>query len=380
MGRKHMPGLVLRDGIWHIDKRFRGRRICESTGARDLKKAEEYLTRRLEEARQASVFGVRPNRSFRQAATRYLLENQRLRSIESYALHLRQLDPFIGHLPIQSVHMGTLRAFIEARQRAGVKTKSINLALACVRHILNVAASEWIDGHNLTWLAAPPKIKLLKVEDARDPYPLSWEEQSRLFRELPTHLATMALFKVNTGCRDQEVCGLQWRWEVAVPELATSVFIIPGRSVKNGENRLVVLNRVARSVIESLRGKHETYVFAYRNRAMETMNNTAWQSARGRAGLPQVRVHDLKHTFGRRLRAAGVPFEDRQDLLGHRSGRITTHYSSAELESLIAAANRVCEDESRKSPALVVLKNEGGYRERDNRLSLEAKFGAPGRI
>ena len=36
-------------------------------------------------------------------------------------------------------------------------------------------------------------------------------------------------------------------------------------------------------------------------------------------GLPQVRVHDLKHTFGRHLRAAGVSFEDRQDLLGHRS-------------------------------------------------------------
>ena len=36
--------------------------------------------------------------------------------------------------------------------------------------------------------------------------------------------------------------------------------------------------------------------------------------------LHQVRVHDLKHTFGRRLRAAGVSFEDRQDLLGHRSG------------------------------------------------------------
>ena len=56
-----------------------------------------------------------------------------------------------------------------------------------------------------------------------------------------------------------------------------------------------------------------------------------------------MRVHDLKHTFGRRLRAAGVSFEDRQDLLGHRSGRITTHYSAAELSRLIAAANSVCE-------------------------------------
>jgi integrase len=69
-----------------------------------------------------------------------------------------------------------------------------------------------------------------------------------------------------------------------------------------------------------------------------------------------VRVHDLKHTFGRRLRAAGASFEDRQDLLGHRSGRITIHYSMSELESLIAAANAVCGNESRKSPALVILR------------------------
>lgn len=44
----------------------------------------------------------------------------------------------------------------------------------------------------------------------------------------------------------------------------------------------------------------------------------------------------------RRLRAEGVGFEDRQDLLGHRSGRITTHYSSAELQNLYEAANTVC--------------------------------------
>ena len=72
---------------------------------------------------------------------------------------------------------------------------------------------------------------------------------------------------------------------------------------------------------------------------------------RNRAGLPQVHVHDLKHTFGRRLRETGVSFEDRQDLVGHKSGRITTHYSRAELHNLITAANRVCEAEwtSRRS-------------------------------
>lgn len=68
-----------------------------------------------------------------------------------------------------------------------------------------------------------------------------------------------------------------------------------------------------------------------------------------------MRVHDLKHAFGRRLPAAGASFEDRQDLLGHRSGRTATHYSMPEVESLIAAANAVCDYESRKSATLVIL-------------------------
>jgi integrase len=173
----------------------------------------------------------------------------------------------------------------------------------------------------------------------------------------------MALFKVNTGTREKEVCGLRWEWEVPVPELGTSVFIIPEDRVKNGEERLLVLNRVAKSVIEDVRGEHPEYVFTYRGRPVTVMNNSGWQGARKRVGLSQVRVHDLKHTFGRRLRAAGVSYEDRQDLLGHKSGRITTHYSAAELENLIEAANRVCGENSRKSPALVLLKQKAATAE-----------------
>ena len=42
-----------------------------------------------------------------------------------------------------------------------------------------------------------------------------------LFRELPEYLAEMALFAVNTGCRDGEICNLRWEWEVEVPQLGT---------------------------------------------------------------------------------------------------------------------------------------------------------------
>ena len=58
-------------------------------------------------------------------------------------------------------------------------------------------------------------------------------------------------------------------------------------------------------------------------------------------GVPERRVHDLKHTFGYRLRAAGVQFEDRQVLLGHKSQNMTTHYSAADIGNLIAASEKV---------------------------------------
>ncbi|MEQ9562451.1 MAG: tyrosine-type recombinase/integrase [Woeseiaceae bacterium] len=358
MGRIRSAGLVKRGDIWHIDKTIGGKRLCESTGEKELEQAELYLAMRIDRARRASIYGERPKRLFREAAERYLRENQHKRSIGDCELHLKQLDSFIGDLDLRMVHMGTLQSFIEARRSQGRKTKTINLALATVRHILNLAASEWLDEFGLTWLDRPPKITLLKVTDARKPYPLSWEEQTRLFRELPGHLARMALFKVNTGCREQEVCSLQWEWEVEVPELDTSVFIVPDAFVKNGEERLVVLNRTAMSIVNEVRGSHRKYVFTYNGKRILKMNNTAWQRGRVKAGLPQVRVHDLKHTFGRRLRAAGVSFEDRQDLLGHRSGRITTHYSAAELGNLLSAANQVVGEGSRKTPALFVLKKK----------------------
>ena len=354
MGRKRMSGLVNRDGNWHIDKKVDGIRICESTGTSRLEEAEKYLTRRLESIRQAKVYGIRPKRLFRQAATKFLLENGHKRSIKSDVDGLKMLDGYIGNLALESVHMGTLQTYITTRQKEGVKNRTVNYGLQIIRHILNLAASEWMDEYGLTWLGSAPKIKLLPQNDARKPYPLDWEEQDRLFAALPPHLQEMAMFAVNTGCRDGEICKLRWDWEVQVPiaEIG-SVFIIPSERVKNGEERLVVLNRIARAVIERQRGKHPEYVFVYKEGPIHHMLNSGWKKARKLTGIP-ARVHDLKHTFGRRLRSAGVSFEDRQDLLGHKSSRITTHYSSAELVNLWEASNKVCTGENR--PVLTLLK------------------------
>ena len=340
---KKMPGLVKRGEIWHINKVVDGRRLCESTGASELAEAERYLVRKLDICRQAKIYGLRPKRTFDEAAARFIETHSHKRSLSDDIGRLKGLMPYIGHLDLDAIHMGALQTFIESRRKAGVKTNTINHGLQVVRRILNLAASEWMDEEGLTWLQAAPKIKLLPKQDVRKPYPLDWVEQERLFAELPPHLQDMALFAVNTGCREAEICYLEWAWEIQVsaPEIG-SVFIVPDSLVKNGEHRLVILNQVARTVIEKQRGKHPKRVFTYQGRPINGMNNKAWNGARQRANLVQVRVHDLKHTFGRRLRSAGVSFEDRQDLLGHKSARITTHYSSAEILNLWKSANSVC--------------------------------------
>ncbi len=101
-------------------------------------------------------------------------------------------------------------------------------------------------------------------------------------------------------------------------------------------------------------------MFTFQGRPISRMLNSAWKRARKTAGLP-VRVHDLKHTFGRRLRAANVSYEDRQDLLGHlghRSARITAHYSPSEVSNLIAAANRVCQNSNSNTPLFTLLRRQ----------------------
>ncbi len=356
MTEKKSPGLFKRGGIWHIDKQFLGTRIRESTKTTSLREANQYIARRVELMRQTKLYGVRPKRLFRDAAMKYLQENQHKRSFSNDIRALKLLDNFIGDVPLEVLHRGTLESFIEKRRAQGVKNRTINHGLQIVRRVLNLAASEWIDDNGLSWLLTAPKIKLLSLEDARAPYPLSWEEQERLFEKLPLHLRQMALFAVNTGCRDHEICCLRWEWERAVPELNTSVFIIPAREVKNKLDRLVVLNQTARDVVETVRGTHSTFVFTYQSHPIQRMLNSSWQTARQHTQLPLVRVHDLKHTFGRRLRAAGVSFEDRQDLLGHKSARITTHYSAPELHQLLNAANKVTKKVN-SAPTLTLLRN-----------------------
>lgn len=399
MAKRNITGLYQRNGVWCIDKIYRGQRIRESTGSGDRKEAEQYLIHRLEQLRQQHIYGVRRVRTWREAATRYLVEYKDQPSIGLTALYLEQLDPYIGDRPVDHVDDEALAPYVKdrlagrlrgsPRKGRSVAPRTINIALERVIRVLNLCARKWRDEARRPWLDTVPMITRLDLRrSTRQPHPLSWEEQSLLFAQLPDHLKRMALYKVNSGSREQEVVKLRWDWEIPVPELETSVFLIPadfgGRhdnaGVKNGDERLIVLNRVAKSVIEGQRGLDPIWVFPYGQpdkdgnaTPVHRMNDSAWRKARKRAaamyeerfrrtappGFASIRVHDLKHTFGRRLRAAGVTEEDRKVLLGHKNGSITSHYSAAELGKLIDEANKISTTDSR-GPALTILRRKAG--------------------
>ena len=90
---------------------------------------------------------------------------------------------------------------------------------------------------------------------------------------LPDHLSRMSLFVLNSGVRDDVVCNLRWQWEIKVPELGISVFEVPMQHVKGKRrSRVVVCNSVAQSVIESVRGQHEDFVFVYRRERTKNLS------------------------------------------------------------------------------------------------------------
>lgn len=364
------------DGTFTIDKRVLGQRIFKRTGSNDRQLAETYLATREAEIRRGALLGERQKRTFREAALRYVEENAHKAGIGREVVAIKQADPFIGEMPIDRIYSEKLTPLKKAlatkgaKKKAGLKARSINIILGVVSRILKQAARRWRDENGQTWLSEAPIIDMLPETDKRPPYPISWAEQKLLLSELDGEIAKIALFLLNSGAREQEPIKLQWDWEHKIPELETSVFVVPkdfgGRSekagVKNGEDHLIVMNSVARSVIESQRGKHPLYVFPSPKLKggkvvpRHRLNNSGWRSGRERAakryleeigkeapdGFRFVRVHDLKHTWGRRLRSAGIAFETRQALLGHTNGSVTTHYSAAEIKELIDATEKVC--------------------------------------
>src|SRR5262245_28908837 len=139
MAATRTPGITLaRDGRFFIDKRYRGIRIGMRVGSVTQAQAEQRLKTEMEQIDVTLASRAPP--LFRDCAQRYLKQSRDLRSLQAIRIHLRQLEPYIGHLPPCQVHDATLASFISARIAQRASATTINRSLEVVRTILHRAA------------------------------------------------------------------------------------------------------------------------------------------------------------------------------------------------------------------------------------------------
>ena len=139
-----------------------------------------------------------------------------------------------------------------------------------------------------------------------------------------------------TGCRRNEVLTLRWEHvDLEHKELRL-------RDAKTGA-RAVPLSPTARQVLTSLpRQADNPWVFPGRETGTRMGNlNASWQVVRKEAGLQDVRIHDLRHSFASRALALGENLPMIGKLLGHRQVQTTARYAHLARHSVKAAASRI---------------------------------------
>jgi len=356
-------GLILRGGVWHIQRTVTfgaaKRRIRETTRFREdeVEEAKRHLEQRIYDVQTELRQGPKQREHlFMDAAVKYVLSLERRgKATEGTEVILKRVMDEIGNLPLSHVHMGSLGPWIDA-QDGRLKSSTVKRTLGVVTAVLNHAARVLRDG-NTPWLTtAVPKLEAPDWNDQRPPYKLTWEEQDRLVSHLPTHLVAPALFSLATGAREQEVASLKWSQECEVTGLPRgSIWWVPPEVRKSNarktrseqQGRYLVCNAMARSVLDGQRDNGSEYVFprprsdkdGNRVRA-DRLNNHGFRTARAKAGL-QIRWHDLRHTFGERAAAAGIPWDYRKVLLAHEIKDITGHYSAPGLKLLLEEAEKI---------------------------------------
>lgn len=396
MARTSTPGIQKLEDGYKVDKIYRGERI-QQRGFESLADATDWLNKKLGRIVESRIPGGRIARTFDEAAAHYLKKCEGKKSLVTDVYHITPVMPFIGHLTLDQIHNGALDSFKNSRKATmrrmkigngkyemrPIKNKTVNHSLAIVRRILKLAADDWRDVNGMTWLQTAPMITLLPLTDSRPPRPIQWDEQRKLLLELPVHLEKMALFIINTGVRDDVVCNLRWEWAIDVQEIGgNSVFVIPKEYVKGPDHvtteMVVVCNDTAQEVINSMRGKHDTHVFVWRReRAPGSkakgdpmkyrpigggMSNTAWEAARERAQLGDLHVHDLRHTTGMRLREVNASERTIDDVLWHKDGSMSAHYSIAQILEMFDALQSITTESGRKNVSLRTLIHERNQR------------------
>lgn len=306
-----------------------GKPLQVSSGTADKRKAQEFHDRLKAERWERAKLGARPRRTWQEAVVRFLGESASNRQLHDDKAKLLWLHPELGGKHLDEIDRDVIDRIKAKRARIASKATA-NRYLSLIRRVLRKAALEW------EWIDKVPNIRLFPESGGRV-RALTLDEFWCLHRELPPHLADMALFSVATGLRQSNVKGL--RWTQVNMELRHAW--VTAEEHKNGKPHAVPLNDPAMAILMKRQGQHPTHVFTYEGKPINQVATKAWRNALERAGIEDFRWHDLRHTFATWHRQAGTPTHELQRLGGWKTPAMVERYAHIAPEGLQAAASRL---------------------------------------
>ena len=323
--------LYRRKTVWWV--RFTtpdGQRVRRSTGTTSREAAQEYHDRLKAEIWKTQKLGRKPQRTWEQAAVRWLKEKAHKASLDADRMHLRWLDSHLRGMELAAITREVLDRMIEARLLEGVSNATVNRTMEVVRSILRMAANEW------DWIDRAPGIRMLQEPKRRIRW-LTLEQAQGLIEELPEHLAEMVRFSLATGLRKANVTELEW----SQVDLRRRVAWIHPDQAKGRKAIGIPLNAEAILVLRRQVGKHPRFVFTYRGKSVRNVNTKAWKAALGRAGITDFRWHDLRHTWASWHVQEDTPLNALQELGGWESVDMVRRYAHIAPEHLAEFAERL---------------------------------------
>jgi integrase len=335
-------------GRWWVDGRRVKRKLgpVRTAGTREgltRAQAERELRRRIEA--EAPAPAVPQRLTVQQAGERlirHLVTLGRKRStVEGYDSYLRvHLAPYFADRPLEAIDRDDVEAFMAHCRRNGQSVKSTLNYVGLLHGIFDHAIDRGWTRDNPCKRAAKPRAAHVDP-DIRF---LDAVELDALISAVPNdpvgHVErVMYLTAAMTGMRQGELLAVRWQ-DVDWPARRIRV----RRNLVRGEFGTPKSKRSARSVplADQLGGAldrlHQAsaynadsdLVFAHpltggpidRSKLLKR-----YKAALRRAGVRDVRFHDLRHTFGTRMAAAGVPMRTLQEWMGHRDFKTTLIYA-----------------------------------------------------
>jgi len=294
------------------------------------------MARRIESVHKAQLalgkhgLAKKENPTFAEFAPRYLKyseANKPAFSVERYYIP-RTLVPFFGRHRLSEITAYTLEKYKQKRLGAKLKKSSINRELGLLKSMLTTAVKwELVENNGardarLFKLDEPPVERVLSYEE-EEKLLAACDDPELLFRA--PHLKPIILVAVYTGLRRSEILRLRW----ADIDFDNDVLIVRKSKSRAGAGRLAYLNTLLRSTLQQWRQQVQgEWVFPSPKNPQEHVGDIkhSFYRAVKIAGIPHLTFHQARHTFCTRLDAAGVSLSVIQELAGHASITVTRHY------------------------------------------------------